>query len=146
MFVWCVLSLSHASQWKKNQIYICSMRLFITMKNVRQKVRSVLVQKILFWQGINTFCPSLFQRLCHPLPRPQLSLPLLPLRLRHLRRKRLRGLKQQNEVRCWALSAILKRVDWRKLKPMTKVNQGYEMLIKNKDCVMMYSYQGQSSS
>ena len=30
------------------------MRLFITMKNVRQKVRSVLVQKILFWQGINT--------------------------------------------------------------------------------------------
>ena len=85
-----------------------AMRLFIyrrtegkvTMKNVRQKVRSVLVQKILFWQGINTFCPSLFQRLCHLLPRPQLSLPLLPLRLRRLRRKRLRGLKQQNEVRC----------------------------------------------
>ena len=63
-----------------------AMRLFIygrtkrkvTMKNVRQKVRYVLVQKILFWQGINTFCPSLFSASVPPPPQAPAQPPPPP--------------------------------------------------------------------
>ena len=63
-----------------------AMRLFIygrtkrkvTMKNVRQKVRYVLVQKILFWQGINTFCPSLFSASVQPPPQAPAQPPPPP--------------------------------------------------------------------
>jgi len=50
----------------------------VTMQNVRQKVRYVLVQKILFWQGINTFCPSHFSASVPPPPQAPAQPPPPP--------------------------------------------------------------------